>query len=421
VNSNAETDDAHADDVSAAGKNVSAAGKIYEQMVGAVVAAEFDRKKTLEGRGTTILTTSGSLLALIFGLTVVVSGKDPKFGNHCAILLLMASLLAFVVSAVIGIFIAINGSKYTLAGRRLLESLTGNETWEDQSEDEARRMWVKRQVNTSLSLRRGNNRKAKAVTWSLAAQVLAVTLLSVSLGVELWPKLAAAAPKPATVADVCAAQEWPRLVPQVVGVVLKDAVNGSLACWDNLNAIAPDGHDPVHNPRDYGPYRITSIAPAPGTPTERNDGLVLYVAPVDLTAPPAFHPCDWVTADQAAKFLGVSSTATDPTGDEAGSAEPFCSYKFDAHFVTSQLSLPSSFPVDAQTELNMLAAGGHGNDVTGLPGRAYCSTGNSDGKTSTTLQVLLSGNRLYQALGWHGESCDTLEQFAQTAIPRIGS
>jgi hypothetical protein len=177
VKSNAEADD------------VSAAGKVYEQMVGAVVAAEFDRKKTLEGRGTTILTTSGSLLTLIFGLTVVVSGKDTRFENQWAVMFLMASLLAFVVSAFIAIFIAINGSTYTLAGQPLLESLTTNETWEDKSEDEARRIWVKRQVNTSLSLRKGNNRKAKAVTWSLGTQVLAVTLLSLSVVVELWPCL----------------------------------------------------------------------------------------------------------------------------------------------------------------------------------------------------------------------------------------
>jgi hypothetical protein len=44
----------------------------------------------------------------------------------------------------------------------------------------------------------------------------------------------------------------------------------------------------------------------------------------------------------------------------------------------------------------------------------------SDGGKSTTLQVLLGGDRLYQALGWKGEPCSTLKQFAETAIPRIG-
>jgi hypothetical protein len=137
-------------------------------------------------------------------------------------------------------------------------------------------------------------------------------------------------------------------------------------------------------------------------------------------ASPAFHPCDWVTANEAAKILGDSSTSVGPTADEAGSAEPFCEHYSDSHLVTSTLRLPpASFPVDAQTELNMRAAGGHGNEVTGLPGRAYCSTTTTDG--TTMLQVLLSANRLYQAISSKGESCDTLKQFAQTAIPRIGS
>jgi hypothetical protein len=36
-----------------------------------------------------------------------------------------------------------------------------------RTEDDARRMWVNRQINIIKTLRRGNNRKAKSVTWSL--------------------------------------------------------------------------------------------------------------------------------------------------------------------------------------------------------------------------------------------------------------
>jgi hypothetical protein len=165
-------------------------------MAAAVVAAEFDRKKTLEGRGTTILTTSGSLLTLIFGLTVVVSGKDARFEDPWAVTLLMGSLFAFVVSAVIAIFVAVYGSKYKLADPDFLDSLTTHEMWEE-NEDQARRIWVRRQINTAISLRKGNNRKVKLVTWSLAAQVLAITLLSLSVAVELWPCLCPDSLKPA--------------------------------------------------------------------------------------------------------------------------------------------------------------------------------------------------------------------------------
>lgn len=164
---------------------VNPAGKVFEQLVTAVAAAEFERKKTLEGRGATIVTTSTSLLTLIFALTVIVTGKDHVFESHCAVILLLASLAAFVISAVIAIFIAASGTTYSLTGRDTLERLTANENWEDRTEDDARRMWVNRQVKTIGKLRTGNNRKAKAVTWSLAVQVLAIALLSASVAIEL--------------------------------------------------------------------------------------------------------------------------------------------------------------------------------------------------------------------------------------------
>jgi hypothetical protein len=165
--------------------DVSPAGKVYEQLVSAVTTAEFDRKKTLEGRGATIITTSTSLLALIFGLTVIVTGKEHLFHSHCAVKLLIASLAAFVLSAVIAIFIATYGTAYRLTGPETLEHLTDHKNWEDRTEDDARRMWVNRQVNTINTLRRGNDRKAKAVTWSLAVQVLAIALLSAAAAIEI--------------------------------------------------------------------------------------------------------------------------------------------------------------------------------------------------------------------------------------------
>lgn len=167
------------------GPDVHPAGKVYEQLVGAVTTAEFDRKKTLEGRGATIVTTSTSLLTLIFALTVIVTGKEHLFRNDWAVKLLMASLVVFVLSAVIAIFVATYGTAYSLISIDTLEHLTDHENWQDRTEDDARRMWVSRQVNTIKTLRRGSDRKAKAVMWSLAAQVLAISLLSASVAIEI--------------------------------------------------------------------------------------------------------------------------------------------------------------------------------------------------------------------------------------------
>jgi hypothetical protein len=230
-------------------------------------------------------------------------------------------------------------------------------------------------------------------------------------------------PQPTSVQQVCDAQSWPRPVPAVVGLILDDVDVGSLGCWDNIREIAPDGHDAYNNStRDdvRTTYRITDISPSPGTPIGRNDWVTLHVVPVNLlTAPAAFHPCDWVTAAEAARFLGDPSATTNPTDDESGATSPFCTYSTGSHFVTSQLHLPASFPVDARTAFNMWGADGEGSDVEGLPGPARCTSVQRDTGPLRTLLVLLSGDRTYAADALN-VSCDTLRQFAEAAIPRIG-
>jgi hypothetical protein len=213
-------------------------------------------------------------------------------------------------------------------------------------------------------------------------------------------------------------------VPSVAGIILGDADIGALGCWDNIKAIAPDGHDAESDPEDVvqgRTYRITDVSPAPGTLIGRNETVTVHVAPVDLFAvAPALHPCDWITTDEAAEFLGASSVTTDPAGDEAGSVAPFCVYDSGGESVTSQLYLPGSFPVDAASEFGARAAAAEQSvDFDGLPGPARCTTAQRDKGPLHTLLVLLGDNRLYSADALN-VSCDTLRQFAQAAVARIG-
>jgi hypothetical protein len=162
---------------------------VYEQMMSAQMTAEFDRRKAIEGRGAAILTTSTTMLTLIFGLVVIVTGKNEPFKNQLALWLLTAALGALVVSALFAIVVQTFGFKHTVPSRQLLNGLTGSH-W-SRSEDDARRMWVRRQVLTTLSLRSSNNLRATLVVWSLRAQVVAIALLAASVGVELWSRLSA--------------------------------------------------------------------------------------------------------------------------------------------------------------------------------------------------------------------------------------
>lgn len=163
---------------------VSPAGKIYQAMVGSLLAAEYDRRAKMEARGSTLVTASSTLLTVVFGLTVVVTGKDYVFNNGFAVLTLIAALVAFVVSAVLGIVVHALAVPYRTVGRESLSQLTDDSFWK-LSPDEAVREDVAQQVDTIRTLRDGNERKAKWVTASLVSQVVAILLLTVSVGIEL--------------------------------------------------------------------------------------------------------------------------------------------------------------------------------------------------------------------------------------------
>jgi hypothetical protein len=88
-----------------------------------------------------------------------------------------------------GIFVQTYLFKYTVISRESLRSRPrDNKEWARLADD-ATRSWLTRQVNTICSLRRGNNGKARLVTWSLILQVVAIALLSVSVGLDLHGRL----------------------------------------------------------------------------------------------------------------------------------------------------------------------------------------------------------------------------------------
>jgi hypothetical protein len=231
---------------------------------------------------------------------------------------------------------------------------------------------------------------------------------------------APAGPQPTTMQQLCDAQAWPRPVPAVAGLIRNEVSIGALGCWDNLAVIAPDGHDVENDTANKAQtYRITDVSPAPGTPIGPHDTVTVDVKPLE-TPSPALHPCDWVTPAEAAGILGSPTPTAVSASDTVGSVTPFCGYNTGDNLVTSQLYLPGSFPVDAAAQFNMgTAADEQSTDIAGLPGPAHCTTAQHDKGLLRTVNVLPSGNRLYSVDGIN-LTCDTLKQFAQIAILRLG-
>jgi hypothetical protein len=233
-----------------------------------------------------------------------------------------------------------------------------------------------------------------------------------------------AAPGPTTVKQLCDAQTWPRALPNVVGRLLYQAKRGALGCYDDVKAVAPDGHDPLNHPARPAEktYRIAAMSPAVGTPIGRHDTVTVELAEVDATQPAVFQPCGWVTAAEAADILSGPVTA-EPIGDQPGSVDVACLYDKPVEVgegVQIDLQMPGAFAVDAGSEFALATSAPRTTGVDGIGVKAACVNEPTTTPPSTTLVVLLNGDRLLRVTQGYA-SCNTLKRFVQLAIGRIGA
>jgi hypothetical protein len=166
------------------GDEPSKTGEIFAEHVAKNLEAEFERRKTLEARGGTIITTSAAMLALIVAVSALLLGKDKVvLASAAAPILVVTSLITFVIANVLAIFVQNYSLAYTITADETLDDMTGSR-W-TSTEDNARRVCVQRQVNTIKSLRQGNTWKARLAYAGLFVEVVAIGLLASAAIVEL--------------------------------------------------------------------------------------------------------------------------------------------------------------------------------------------------------------------------------------------
>ncbi|MGX9671314.1 hypothetical protein [Mycobacterium sp. HM-7] len=132
--------------------------------------------------------------------------------------------------------------------------------------------------------------------------------------------------------------------------------------------------------------------------------------------------CAWVHTDEAAVFLEGPATA-DPIRTQL--PELSCGYRVldepvGGRSLESDVRFADAFPSDAATTFRQVAAWPGATEVDGVGLRAVCAYEPKVTPPSTTLTVLLTGDRLYRVTGSYVWRCDTLKTFAELAIARIG-
>lgn len=151
----------------------------------AELAAEVARKASLEQRGLGVITSSGTLLTLVFALLAAARGRQLDL-EGATLAPLFAVLPAFVLAAACGI--AVNWTWKTSAvpvdGEAGLASFLDAETFTGPTRAVDRRI-AQVHVEQVGTLRRVNNAKATVLQIGLALEALAILGVAVIASVEL--------------------------------------------------------------------------------------------------------------------------------------------------------------------------------------------------------------------------------------------
>lgn len=145
------------------------AGASYGKLIADQLAEERTRKASLEQRGITVITTSGVLVSLLFGLAALITSAEDFDLPDGVRPLLVAGLVFFVGAAVSGIWLN-SPRKYREANPGHLRRLTQKQIWEASASLGARR-GAELQANLISTARTVNASKAK---WLVAAILLEV-------------------------------------------------------------------------------------------------------------------------------------------------------------------------------------------------------------------------------------------------------
>ncbi len=152
------------------------AGVAYAKLIADQLTEERNRKSSLEARGVTVITTSGTLATLLFaltaGLTAAASFKLPANAK----LPLLLALIAFVIAAMTGL--ATNAPMlYREPTPQGLRTLVDARYWTAPARVGQERV-AESQIVSLAAARVANNRKVQLLMVAISAELLAVIFLA---------------------------------------------------------------------------------------------------------------------------------------------------------------------------------------------------------------------------------------------------
>jgi hypothetical protein len=169
------------------------APSVYAEFVAGELEREFERRRTLDQRGISVVTSSSTLVTLLAALAAFMAARPTGTSTATTAAATLGTarptgtsvatfglaLMSFVVAALLGL-LANRSRAYQVLDEESMLSLRQEDAW-NLSADEARWLIVGRQVDTLTSLRAGNFLKSRLVNRALMAQIAALALLAIAI------------------------------------------------------------------------------------------------------------------------------------------------------------------------------------------------------------------------------------------------
>ncbi len=156
---------------------------VYADYIREQLAGQEARKTSLEQRGLSVVTTSGALVTLLFGLTTLAVERESFTLPEASRALLVAAVVFFVIAAVAAIVTNMPLSYEGVTPSALLGAV--KERWND-SEALATQMTSLTRIKVLESARRRNNIKAIALFAGMVSEIVAVALVGTAVAFVVW-------------------------------------------------------------------------------------------------------------------------------------------------------------------------------------------------------------------------------------------
>lgn len=162
---------------SPAHESTGGAGTLYAAYIKSLLDYEQTRKVSLEGKASAVITTSGALVALLFGLVAVITGSKTFVLSTASHGWLGAAMILFVVAAafaIVGNGLPVGYGDVQFDAKNLEELFAGPAL--DASVNVAQA-----QLEQTAIAKKQNNRKAKLVIAGVSSELAALAMLTVAL------------------------------------------------------------------------------------------------------------------------------------------------------------------------------------------------------------------------------------------------